>query len=71
MATGAFLEGSLQSFVRPSETVMMGMERRRVEIYQTSHRFIDGHLTRDGRVRPLTGIDPMYQWFTHPASSPE
>ena len=66
MATGAFLEGSLQSFVRPSETVMMGMERRRVEIYQTSHRF-----TRDGRVRPLTGIDPMYQWFTHPAPSPE
>jgi hypothetical protein len=50
---------------------MMGMERRRVEIDQTSHRFIDGHLTRDGRVRPVTGIDPMYRWFTHPAPSPE
>ena len=54
--------------MRPRETVMMGMERGRVEICQTSHRFIDSRITCGGRVRPLTGIDPIDRRLTHSAS---
>ena len=47
----------------------MGIEGRRVEICQTHHRFIDGHLARDRRARPLTGIDPMHRRFIHSVPS--